>query len=303
MKLVLLSDIHLLWDKPRARLDDAKETQLRKLEFVLEYADRNGGIILQSGDIFDSPRSYRVLGSAIALFRKHCHTKIYSVFGQHDTYLYNENTRSHTSLGILEVAKLVQVLGPQPAFIQGICRLWGCSYGASIPAADNKYDLKILVIHAMISAGPMWVGQQDYSVAKDFLKKHKRYDLTLCGDAHQKFLFKDGKRIICNSGPLLRREASKEMWEHKPGFWVYDTETQDIEWVEIPHEPAEKVLTRAHIEDRQEMSQMLKEFIEAIKIGVPKGLSLRDNLLRLMQDSDIESEVRAILSEVTNGEV
>lgn len=315
MKLVLLSDIHLLWDKPRARLDDAKETQLRKFQFVLDWAQERKAVILQAGDVFDSARSYRVLQGAIDLFF-HSHFRgFYCVYGQHDTYLYNEAARNHTSLGVMIAAGFMNMLVSPSILVddkEEFIAIWGCSYGQSLPDKACLDSVKIrpwnalrriLVIHQMISAGQMWAGQQGCTYAQDFLKKHKEYDLILCADAHQKFLFRDGKRIICNAGPLLRREATPEMLEHHPGFWVYETVTQEIDWVEIRHEPSDKVLSREHIEDKVETSVMLQEFIDAIKTGAQKGLSLRDNLWLLMDQNDIGTEVRALLSEITGGEV
>lgn len=307
MKLILLSDLHLLWDKPKARLDDARATQLNKLEYVLEWADAYKCVVLQAGDFFDSARSFRVLDQTIRLLNKYRQVKIYTIYGQHDTYLYNEESRSYTSLGILAAAGLVEILGSTCWHIgdkgKGVA-VWGTSYGANIPKVEGwQLNVKVLVIHKEISNGPIWAGERDYTEAAKFLELYKEYDLILCGDAHQKFLHKKGKRVICNTGPLLRREASIEMMEHKPGFWVYETENCSTKWVEIPHKPADEVLSREHIEDKQEANEMLQAFIQAIKTGGQKGLSLQDNLLRLMQDNDIEPEVRILLSEVTNGEI
>ena len=50
MKLLLLSDIHLLWHNPVCRLDNLVEEQFNKLWFVLDYAEKNNLTICQSGD-------------------------------------------------------------------------------------------------------------------------------------------------------------------------------------------------------------------------------------------------------------
>jgi len=58
MKFALLSDLHLLWQNPVARLDNLVEVQFDKLSHVLGWCGNNDAILLQAGDFNDRPRSW-----------------------------------------------------------------------------------------------------------------------------------------------------------------------------------------------------------------------------------------------------
>jgi hypothetical protein len=138
--------------------------------------------------------------------------------------------------------------------------------------------------------------------ALTYLKENSGYDLILCGDIHQKFCFSYKGRHIVNAGPMIRKEATAYNFLHKPGFFVYDTDTQLMpEWVEIPHAPADQVLSRTHIDYDAEAITVLDEFIGSI---VDSDLSMEanfiDNLWLFVQKNKIEKPVVDILSEIVN---
>jgi hypothetical protein len=124
--------------------------------------------------------------------------------------------------------------------------------------------------------------------------------LILCGDIHQKFQKTIKGRWIVNSGPLLRKEASVYNFSHHPGFFIYNLVKEKMDWVEIPHRPAEEVLTRAHIDYDQETLSVLDEFIGTI--GDQRemaGSDFVENLWEFVKQNKIDQSVVDILSEVT----
>ena len=267
MKIVLLSDLHLLFDKPVGRKDNTFFTQQEKLKYVLQYAYDNKCIVLQAGDFFDVPRSWRLLPLYAEFFKYWVEEKgveIYCVRGQHDVYMYNEETNDRTTLGVLAKMGLIGILSSKPLILEypfpsnslgkkgsrihvlDSTYVYGASYGQEVVEPYKEACTNILVIHAPILKGKIWAQQENYDYAPGFLRKHKEYDLILCGDIHQKFIFRDEKRIICNTGCMIRK--SVDQWEHNPGLYIYDTETRKIEWEEIPHEPPEDVMSREHLE-------------------------------------------------------
>lgn len=332
MKIILLSDLHLLWDKPVGRLDDTKTTQYNKLKYVLDFACGNSRAILQAGDFFDGPRSWRAMVMYIDLLKQYFKIprwgfgcSINAIFGQHDTYLYHTATRNATALGVLHSAELLNVLSEEPTVwidenqksTQNI-HIYGVSYGQSVPKVVDEKALNILVIHKMVVGTKLWPNQKDYISAPVFLKNNPDYHLILCGDAHQKFLFKDGNRIICNTGPLLRKEASEEMLSHKPGFYEYDTNSKKIVWYEIPHQPAEKVLTRNHIDGVGMRDKLIDKFISTINSerawlqGVTGGnvnseriigTDFKSNLIEFLKTNKIGTDVKEIISKVMAGDI
>ncbi|GAG27827.1 unnamed protein product, partial [marine sediment metagenome] len=124
----------------------------------------------------------------------------------------------------------------------------------------------------------------------------------------RKFLFKDKDRIICNTGCITRYEADKySMEEYKPGFYLYDTEEGSIEWIKIPHEKANKVLTRKHIEKKKQVESMLDDFIEMIE-DTEDGQEIEEvqfipNLIRYCKKKKTSDNVLNILEETIDEEV
>jgi len=298
MKFVLLSDVHLLWQTPVGRLDNTAEIGLRKLKYVLEWAQSHNAVVLQAGDFFDRPRSWYLLSEVISLLRKY-DALIYCVYGQHDQYMYSRETRHATSLGILEKMGLVTILGSEPILFQrGAVQVYGAGFGDEVPEVKfEKGKTKILVIHASISDKPLWPGHE-YTDADKFLEEYKVFDLILCGDIHRKFIGigKNGG-TICNTGPMIRKTV--DLWDHCPGFFISDMEGDVIDRCEIPHEPPEKALTREHIDSKEETERMLDEFISAVSSDeVQIGASFEENLLAFIKENDIEQEVVDIISTV-----
>ena len=297
MKLLLLSDIHMLYQNPVGRLDNLTEIQWNKLEFVLEYAKKRSLIVLAAGDIFDRPRSWQLLSAVISILKQY-DLQIFCVMGQHDTYLYSEETRDRTNLGILAKVGLIKILNDQPVKL-GNSNLYGCSFGAEVPVPKSD-GFNILVIHAPISDAPVYPGHE-FTLAKDFLMVHDKYGLVLCGDIHRKFVEKVGGRVIMNVGPMLRKEATAYNFGHIPRFVVFDTETRREEWVDIPHMSAEEVLSRQHLEKQEETSNRMDDFIALIKEDVEQGVSFGENLRIFLKGNKIEAEVIDYLSTVMEG--
>lgn len=307
MKLILCSDFHLLWDSPKARLDNVKDTQFKKLLFIFKYTRENSAYILQAGDFFDKPRSWHLLPEMIDFLMGIKNVSVSSIFGQHDTYMYSELTRSQTSLGVLEKVELINILGQKGVLIfdetkpnLDTARVFGCSFGQEIPEPD-KNIFSILVIHAGIAERAIYPGQ-NYFDALAFLKKHK-FDLILCGDIHQKFCIEYEGRFIVNTGPLIRKEASIYNFTHKPGFFVFDTETRKIEWVEIPHQDAELVLSRNHIEYEKQTKTIMDEFVSSVQnVEIDDDVFFVSNLWKFTRENKVNKNVIGLLSEIT-GEV
>ncbi len=264
MKLLLLSDLHLSSDKnPIGRLDILYKTQFEKLEFILEYAADNNAIILQAGDFFNTHRNWYLLSDFITILNKYP-VETYAIYGQHDVRMYSKELRPYTNLGILERADFITILNEKP-LLPTLCsniNLYGLSWGEEIPKIIDKNNFNILVCHKDISNTPLFPGHK-YTKASKFLKEND-FDLILCGDIHQSFFIEKDNKTLINTGPLLRREATEYNLTHKPNFWVYDTNLKGYENIVIPHKPASNVLSKIHIENKNEKKEVLKEFIEEI---------------------------------------
>jgi len=297
-KFVLISDMHLSVDNPRARLDDCKEAGYRKLQYVLDWAEKNRAGILHAGDLSHKPRSWHLLSDLQHIFL--INEPFYTIYGQHDTVMYNEQTRKATILGALAGAGFVKILGFDPKNIEGY-DIYGCHYGQEPPVLNNSGN-NILVIHKAICDESLWSGQ-DYLDAKTYLAQHKNYRIILCGDIHKKFHIQIGDRHIVNAGPMIRREANIYNYKHCPGFWVWDIDDENMNWQEIPHDLAEKVLSRDHIDYKEEADSILDQFISSVKTDIVSGdVSFMDNLWKFIKDNKIEESIVEKISQVIGEE-
>uniref|UniRef100_A0A6M3M219 Uncharacterized protein n=1 Tax=viral metagenome TaxID=1070528 RepID=A0A6M3M219_9ZZZZ len=96
---------------------------------------------------------------------------------------------------------------------------------------------------------------------------------------------------------------SVDLWDHEPGFFIYDIDSREVERHEIPHKPAEGVLSRKHIEDEKQINEMLETFIQAVSSKeVEVGASFEDNLEMFIEENKVEEDVVNIISGVMGGE-
>jgi DNA repair exonuclease SbcCD nuclease subunit len=301
MKLVLLSDPHMTSINPLARLDDIRETSNSKMKFIISWAANNKAVIISSGDLLDRPRDWFVLQDMIRLCRIY-QVPFFSVYGQHDTYMYSETVKPYTTLGALIGMGAIKQPTSKHTSIYKNVNLYGASFGEKVPV-PAKGSVNVLAIHAPIAKQALFPGH-DFMDAKKFLKKHKLYDLIICGDIHQRFLFKIGKRYICNTGPILRLDATTYNMQHEPAFYVADvrsTGVTKISKVKIPCQPAEKVLSRDHLEDKKQSTEMLNDFIENVEADVDLSIDVGENVKKVIAENKIDEtdpRVAEILSEV-----
>jgi hypothetical protein len=230
--------------------------------------------------------------------------KFMTIRGQHDFYFRSDLT---VALSLLAKSKKVTIIDSSGILIFPEVYVYGCHYGEEeLPKVKVKEEntINILVIHRMITDRPLWKGQQEFTDASWFLSQAKGYDLILAGDAHRKFLIRssDNGRIICNTGPLLRAEATEDMYEHHPCFFVVDLDTMQIEEISIPHIPAEKVLSREHIEWKEEKDLMLDQFVASIQADEIEGVSFLDNYQGFVRVNSITEAVQNIITLEMAGE-
>lgn len=294
MKFVLMSDIHATSKNPIARKDDIQEAFLSKFEFALKYAHKNYATILQAGDFFHRPRDWRLLGQSMDLLDKY-DVQIYTIYGQHDMYMYSDVEESPTTLNILDRAGFVVVLDKEPTVLQDGVHLYGCSYGRKVPRPRGKHN--ILVIHAPISKKDLFP-EHDYTSPEYFMRKNPKYDLVLAGDIHRQFVSTGKRGTLVNTGPLLRYDGSEYNMIHQPSIFLWDTEYRTLQKVQVPHQPASKVLTRGHIEKSRDITDALASFTEVLEGTEVDTYDARQIIELLVKKMKVGKRVKKILAEV-----
>jgi DNA repair exonuclease SbcCD nuclease subunit len=301
MKIILVSDLHMMGHTPVGRLDDAPTASLLKLEYILAWAKKHDGIVLVAGDFFDTPRNWFVMIGVLNLLKKYEEVDVYSVFGQHDTYMYSEKTRDFTALGALAKSNWVTILDSEPVQYDDF-DLYGVHFRKNqiMPSVVNKNTYNILVIHTSISDAPAYPGHQ-YTKAEAFMKKNKDFDIILCGDIHRNFFIisDDQEQCVVNTGPVIRKDASEYNFSHEPMFYVINTD-DDMAFSSqvIPHQPADDVLTRDHIDTQLNSKEMLQDFVDSVNADDSEdmGIDLIKNIFDFMKRNKIEKPVQNILT-------
>lgn len=304
MKIALLSDLHIPARNPKARTDDAVAAAFAKLEWIYSYLDENDvRFVLQAGDFFNAPRSWSLIPEMIEFFYRWNYKRIftYAVFGQHDTYLYSSQSRRSTNLGILETGGFLRILEGKTCLNKAFKKktdemvyVHGVSWGDPItpPVRLTKNEVHILVAHAPVCDRELYPGHE-YTSAKKLLKQMD-FDLILVGDAHIAFDYEYRYKRIVNTGPLMRLAANKDMLEHYPHFYVYDTATKEIEKVPVEvAEDADKILSREHIDTGKKLAQVTSDFVDSLqKVGSSVSNSIRTRLENWLSINEVDPDVQ-----------
>lgn len=295
VKFVLLSDFHITNKNPPGRKDNIQSVWKKKLSFILEYAQRNEAVILQAGDLFDTPRDWQVLFDMIILLKKY-NVELLTIYGQHNMYLRADVKKTPTTLGVLERLGLLKVLSNLKPLSIGKFLTWGCSWKQKVPKPTTLNE--ILVVHESISDSALW-SSQDFTSADYFLRKNP-FRLVLAGDIHKRFFIEKYGGIICNTGPILRLAATEYNMEHKPGFFIYDG-VDNFERIKIPCEPAEEVFDRTYLKENKQTKDITDQFVESLKTLPDTREShgtIKELILKYIKDNKIEEDVKDFLSEV-----
>jgi exonuclease SbcD len=299
MKLVLVSDLHLMGRSPISRTDDFPETQYNKVKQIKDIAKkRMAYFVLQAGDFFDSYNpSYRLINKYIDLLED---SNWYSILGQHDMYMWNKDSIDRTALGVLETAGCLKILRDSydNKWKDNIdtVKLYGCSWGQEIPKIDADRKINILVIHKNIGDKPLFHGH-DLTHPRRFLNKHK-FDLILCGDYHFPFEYSSGDRLIINTGTISRKSTTEKVI--KPSVVLYDTETRKHEWVVLKHEPDPFISKTS--EEKVSGSIDMTDFFSEITSAESAKISFRDNVMKVLNEKTIDEQVKQKAVDILNME-
>lgn len=310
MKLGILGDLQLTNRAPKRRIDDYWKTLCRKLSQALYIFDeKKCDCIVQVGDFFDSPTvAKQVESEIIQLF--HCFgrdedRRVFCVWGQHDVSGHSKSTLPNSPLAVLQAARVVKILDDNPVLVgeeDTAIHLYGASFGESVPEPyEDSYN--ILVTHRMVGDRPLWPGQELVG-PRAFLREHPEYNLVCCGDYHYRCIEKWNGRVFINPGAIVRKTIGKFDLEHKPAVVIFDTDTNEIEVVELKVKPPEKVFDFAKTVKKKD-NEVLANLVEKLKSGGKKLSGWKHILVKVFDERKSKEEVRDIidqnLEEVKNG--
>ena len=223
MKLVYLSDLHLRPSAPINRKDDYVEEQFRKLDFVIDYANEIDGHIIIGGDLLDRATNHP---SWFVNRVMECLDRAYNVIdiipGNHDLLGHSLESYATNTIKTISYLDMVYIHTESLSF-GGISF---CPFGLA-PTKPQR-SKNILVLHEPVFEDTAPFYMPDALTVEQLEAKYPGYDLYLAGDIH--IPCQKSKTLV--SGSMMRMTVAQK--EHRPRFYVIDSETLETETVYIP---------------------------------------------------------------------
>ncbi len=282
---ILTADWHLREDQPICRTDNFWEAQWNKVGQVARLQKKFDCPVWHAGDLFHHWKpSPWLLSYAIAELPK----KFFTVFGQHDLPQHNLKLDTKTGINTLRQAGVVKV------FQKGS---WGQQPAEMVLRGPGK---KIGVWHKFVWDGKNlpWPGCEG-ATALEILKKYPGFDLMVTGDHHKPFVEEHKGRILVNPGCLTRQASDYD--KHKPRVYLYYASTNTV--VEYFLNAPEGVVTRLHLEKKEEVDKRMEAFISRLKNDWEISLSFEDNLERFLGSNKVRKEVKELVHKAIDEEI
>jgi len=273
---ILTADYHLREDNPICRIDYFLDTQIQKMKFIQQLQVKHNCPVIHAGDLFNHWKASPYL---ITLALNYLPKNMFTVAGNHDLPNHNIDLLDKSALNTLIHAKAIN-------YLSGVH--WGQKPKNESLTIEGR---KILVWHVMTwKDDPPWPGCTDPK-AKDLLEEFLQYDLIVTGHNHNSFVEELNGRILVNPGSITRQTADQEFYQPKVFLWY--AKTNSVQSIFIPIEKG--VISREHIEHKEERDSRIKAFVERLNNDWEVGVSFEANLERFQKENRIRSSVMEIV--------
>ena len=297
MKFGILGDVHLRASKPINRIDDYYRTQFNKLMEIFDhFQSLDVDAVLQPGDLFhDYGKDPYELTYEVIAFLMCQKLKMYVVYGQHDIKFHNLECNDIPIQVINKTNLLSRIPNRKPKKLSDGVKLYGSSWGESIPTVKNTPRCPILLMHRMITkSGPLWKGQKDYTLAETLLEQ-TNYKLIICGDNHSSFIHSKNNRHVINCGSLTR--MSIDQFNHTPIYCVFDTDTDELQVFNVPIDDPALVLKKKEHDKKKKSDAALESFKRGLDDNFEADLNYRDNVNKVMKKKRVRKRTKDIVEE------
>lgn len=269
MKIVYIADLHFRATAPINRKDDYVEAQFRKLGFLVDCANENKAEIVIGGDVFDRAVNHPSWFINKVIDHLTRATRLISIIpGNHDLLGHSLETFKTNTIAILNNINVIYVHTAPEVECDGESCLSFAPFG-TVPCLPIKGAKNVLVLHEPVFEDTVPFYMPEALTVKQLEAKYPGYDLYLAGDIH----IPCAKSKTLVSGSMMRMTTVQK--DHKPRFYVIDTETLEVETVFFPiEEDVWKDTTEVVVDD-----------------GFKKELN---ELALAMQERDEQLEYRAV---------
>lgn len=289
---ILCGDFHLRETIPVCRTDeDFWITQWTKVAFIKGLQQRYHCPVIHSGDVFEhwKPSPF-LLSMAISYLPDNFQT----VYGNHDLPNHSIDLEYKCGVNTLRAAEKIKIL---------LETHWGQKPVNGTLLFPTDPDRHVIVWHVMTWQGKLpWPGCTDPSamqMLKDLPKVagFGRCDLLLTGHNHKTFVEEHKGRLLVNPGSLMRQDADQV--DHKPCVFLWYAKTNEVEQVFIPI--AKGVISREHIEHKQEHDVRINAFVERLNISKLQGFDFNKNMEQFEKTNHVRKSVMDIIWKAIEG--
>lgn len=320
VKFVFMTDIHGRTNNPISRKDDFPETILRKLRWVVDYANNIGASILCGGDWLNRPDTSAAFISKMCSILEMAENPVVGILGNHDLFGYNVKSFGRTPLAIAAACNNIHILNEGGIDVGDDTLHVYISGSHSSPLIDrggrteeyytprnnrpkDTNEIRIHIVHGFLTDKD-WPDGVPYTKINDVLDTDA--DILLAGHEHLGFGIKAvGCTTFCNPGALARVSAG--VGEINRDVKIAEITIRkrlnvpaeySVELIALPEDialPANEVLDREKIELEKEMQKKIEGFAEQIRENSA------DSVLKTLVSPD--EAINAILSQNRFGEV
>lgn len=269
MKIINISDVHILGKNPIARKDDLVTVQFQKLKEIIDYSNKIKAPIIINGDLVNYPYlGYNIFSTLYEVLNK-AKYGIYLVFGQHDLFYHNLKSLYSTLTGALITTKIINTIedwnNTYPKYKFDFLN-WG-------EKNINETNGNFFISHAPVipqKMVPFWMKEENtnYLIFEN-LENH--YNLILCGDWHKQYIYKTKYSLLINPGPVLRKEVNLDYSGTIPSMIEIDLDILEYKIIELKTAyPYENVISEDHLlkmNSNRKTQLEIQQFINNIQIG------------------------------------
>jgi predicted phosphodiesterase len=296
--LLFIGDPHVEGRTPGFRKDDYPQTILKKLEWVLEYADQHQLQPVLLGDVFDKPRDNPnwLLSKLLDLFGGGL---IPTIYGNHDCA--NPALDENDSLTLLAKAGAVYLLDSEHLWMGHIegrtVVIGGSPYRHPIPERFDQLpggqddDLVVWITHHDLA-----FPTNEEAVVTD-LYPIPGIDFVINGHIHRRAptTVERDKTVWVNPGNIARRSRTDAIRGHVPAVLRMDiaADGQWIHYVDIPHQDANDVFFDLNSLENEASAGNQSSFVTGLALLQSRKTYSGAGLMEFLRDnvSQFEPEV------------
>lgn len=230
-KVALVSDLHFGVKDSDKKFQDSQFAFMEQM--VNDCKERNIEKIFVLGDLFDTRHAVNVLtiNRVIDFFKRHEGEVIwYIVIGNHD--LYYKNSIDVSSMVVLDRITNVNIIDKPTIKNDTLLMPWITDYEQFRNEVEGKMDCKRLFGHLDVLGAKMDIfnNRAEQGFDKEELFKHWKHIYTGHYHIHSETTQGDCKLTYLGSPYQLNRSEIEEK-----GFYILDTDTEEMEFVRNEH--------------------------------------------------------------------